>query len=102
MSFAASAALGALLWLARLLAAHGFAGAAAKMLSTAAGAELLALASVFAGRLPGCAALGRPVEAAVQTWGAGALPAAVCGAAALALLARAAAVLARASAHCDQ
>ncbi|WP_053729914.1 hypothetical protein [Streptomyces sp. WM6378] len=100
--FAAGTALGALLWLGRLLAAHGFAGAATKMLAAAAGAELLALASVFAGRLPGCAALGHPVEAAVQTWGAGALPAAVCGAAALALLARAAAVLARASAHCDQ
>ncbi|MFI6049405.1 hypothetical protein ACIBCO_04840 [Streptomyces violascens] len=100
--FMAAAALGVLLWLARLLAAHGFAGAASKVLAAAAGTELLALASVFAGRLPGCAALGRPVEAVVQTWGAGAPPAAVCGAAALALLARAAAVLARASAHCDQ
>ncbi|WP_438291822.1 hypothetical protein [Streptomyces sp. HUAS TT7] len=100
-AFAAAAALGVLLWLARLLAAHGFDGAT-KVLAAAAVAELLALACVFAGRLPGCAALGRPVEAVVQTWGAGALPAAVCGAAALALLARAAAVLARASAHCDQ
>ncbi|GAA2456136.1 hypothetical protein ACFPFX_23035 [Streptomyces mauvecolor] len=101
-AFAAAAALGVLLWLARMLAAHGFAGAATKVLAAAAGAELVALASVFAGRVPGCAALGRPVEAVVQSWGAGALPAAVCGAAALALLARAAAVLARASAHCDQ
>ncbi|MGW8333064.1 hypothetical protein ACWGLE_34815 [Streptomyces sp. NPDC055897] len=101
-AFAASAALGVLLWLARLLAAHGFSAAATKVLAAAAAAELLALATVFAGRLPGLTLLGRPVDAAVQIWGAGAVPAAVCGAAALALLARAAAVLARASAHCDQ
>ncbi|MGW2863002.1 hypothetical protein [Streptomyces sp. NPDC001205] len=101
-AFADGLALGALLWLARLLTAHGFARAATKTLAAAAGAELLALSCVFTGRLPGCAFVGRPVEAVVQTWGAGAVPAAVCGAAALALLARAAAVLARASAHCDQ
>ncbi|MCX5385503.1 hypothetical protein [Streptomyces sp. NBC_00083] len=95
-------ALGMLLWLARLLAAHGFARAAAKVLAAAAGAELLALCSVFAGRLPGLSLVGRPVATAVQNWGAGVLPAAVCGAAALALLVRATAVLARASAHCDQ
>ncbi|MFG2717540.1 hypothetical protein ACGFW5_04400 [Streptomyces sp. NPDC048416] len=100
--FAGAAALGMLLWLARLLAAHGFARAAAKVLAAAAGAELLALCSVFTGRLPGLTLIGRPVATAVQNWGAGVLPAAVCGAAALALLARAAAVLARASAHCDQ
>ncbi|MET9360512.1 hypothetical protein ABZX93_06350 [Streptomyces sp. NPDC006632] len=99
---AGAVALGMLLWLARLLAAHGFARAAAKVLAAAAGAELLALCCVFAGRLPGLSLIGRPVAAAVQNWGAGALPAAVCGAAALALLVRAAAVLARASAHCDQ
>uniref|UniRef100_A0AAU2V484 Integral membrane protein n=1 Tax=Streptomyces sp. NBC_00003 TaxID=2903608 RepID=A0AAU2V484_9ACTN len=100
-AFGPCAALGVLLWLARLLAAHGFAGATTKVLAAAAGAELLGLGSVFAGRLPGCAALGHPVESVVQAWGAGALPAAVCGVAAIALLARAAAVLARASAHCD-
>ncbi|MEU9097016.1 hypothetical protein [Streptomyces sp. NPDC048361] len=101
-SVAGTAALGILLWLARLLAAHGFARAAAKVLAAAAGAELLALCCVFAGRLPGLSLVGRPVATAVQNWGAGALPAAVCGAAALALLVRATAVLARASAHCDQ
>ncbi|MER0448128.1 hypothetical protein ABR738_26815 [Streptomyces sp. Edi4] len=101
-SFAGCTALGMLLWLARLLAAHGFARAAAKVLAAAAGAELLALCAVFAGRLPGLSLVGRPVATAVQNWGAGALPAAVCGAAALALLARAAAVLARATAHRDQ
>ncbi|GGY34787.1 hypothetical protein [Streptomyces xanthochromogenes] len=102
MEFAACVALGLLLWLARLLAAHGFSGAATKVLAAAAGAELLALASVFAGRLPGLTLVGRPVADAAGTWGVGVVPAVVCGAAALALLARAAAVLARASAHCDQ
>ncbi|MEU9194456.1 hypothetical protein [Streptomyces hundungensis] len=100
--FAGALALGVLLWLARLLAAHGFSAAATKVLTAAAGTELLALATVFAGRLPGCAPLARPVDALVRTWGPGALPALVCGAAALALLARAVAVLARASAHVDQ
>ncbi|MFE9536046.1 hypothetical protein [Streptomyces sp. NPDC006691] len=99
---ASPVALGLLLWLARLLAAHGFSAAATKVLAAAAGTELLALACVFAGRLPGLAPLGRPVDAVVQAWGPGAVPTVVCGAAALALLARAAAVLARASAHCDQ
>ncbi|MFJ8308660.1 MULTISPECIES: hypothetical protein [unclassified Streptomyces] len=97
-----AAALGALLWTARLLAVHGFAGAAAKVLAAACCTELFALASVFAGRLPGCGFLARPVKTAVETWGAAAVPAAVCAAAALALLVRATAVLARASAHSDQ
>ncbi|MFG3283072.1 hypothetical protein [Streptomyces sp. NPDC048111] len=100
--FVPACALGMLLWLARLLAAHGFSGAATKVLVVAAYAELAALASVFTARLPGCALVGRPVHAAVQTWGPGSVPVLVCGAAALALLVRAAAVLARASAHCDQ
>ncbi|MFE9402527.1 hypothetical protein ACFYNY_12190 [Streptomyces sp. NPDC006530] len=100
--FAGAPALGVLLWAARLLSAHGFSAAATKALTIAAGTELLALATVFAGRLPGCAPLARPVDTLVGSWGPGALPALVCGAAALALLARAVAVLARASAHCDQ
>lgn len=98
-SFASAAAPGALLFLARLLALHGFAPAATAGLRAAACAEAAALALVLAGRLPGCGALARPVTAAVEAGGAGAVPAAVCGVAALALLVRAAAVLTRASAH---
>ncbi|MFD9562673.1 hypothetical protein [Streptomyces sp. NPDC059994] len=98
-SFASAAAPGALLFLARLLALHGFAPAGAAGLRAAACAEAAALALVLAGRLPGCGVLARPVTAVVEAGGAGAVPAAVCGTAALALLARATAVLARASAH---
>ncbi|MFI1173464.1 hypothetical protein [Streptomyces melanogenes] len=98
-SFASAAAPGALLFLARLLTLHGFAPAAAAGLRAAACAEAAALALVLAGRLPGCGVLARPVAAAVEAGGAGAVPAAICGTVALALLVRATAVLARASAH---
>ncbi|WP_338015568.1 hypothetical protein [Streptomyces sp. CB03234] len=94
-------ALGTLLFLARLLTVHGFAGAAATGLLAASATEALALASVLAARLPGCDGLARPVQAAVDSWGAAAVPTLACGAAALALLAHATAVLARASAHAD-
>ncbi|MFF8287977.1 hypothetical protein ACF068_01945 [Streptomyces sp. NPDC016309] len=94
-------ALGSLLLLARLLTAHGFARAAAAGLLAACAAEAVALASVLAGRLPGCDLLGRPVEAAVAAGGPAVVPASACGAAALALLVYATAVLARASAHAD-
>lgn len=93
-------ALGTLLFLARLLTAHGFPGAAAGLLAACA-AEALALASVLAGRVPGCAWLARPVEAATAAWGPAAVPTLACGASALALLAYATAVLVRASAHAD-
>ncbi|MFI6104386.1 hypothetical protein [Streptomyces sp. NPDC051310] len=92
-------ALGVLLFAARLLTVHGFPGPAATGLLGACAVEAFALAAVLAGRVPGCAFLARPVEAAVTAWGTGAVPALGCGAAALALLARAAVVLARASAH---
>lgn len=95
----ATLALGTLLFVARLLTVHGFAAPAATGLLAACAAQALALASVPAGRVPGCDWLARPVEAAVATWGAASVPTLVCGAAALALLARATAVLARASAH---
>ncbi|MFD9791801.1 hypothetical protein ACFWXK_12705 [Streptomyces sp. NPDC059070] len=98
-SFASAAAPGALLFLARLLALHGFAAPAVAGLRAAACAEAGVLALVLAGRLPGCGFLARPVEAAVTAGGAGAVPAALCGAVALVLLVRATAVLARASAH---
>ncbi|WP_447039822.1 hypothetical protein [Streptomyces sp. DSM 118878] len=92
-------ALGALLFLARLLAAHGFHRAPALLLAAVGACEVTALALVFAGRLPGCDALAAPVTAAVDSWGPGVVPAAACGAAALVLLAHAARTLTLASAH---
>ncbi|MET8967354.1 hypothetical protein [Streptomyces hydrogenans] len=94
-------ALGALLLTARLLAVHGHPGTAAAALAAACAAEALGLASVLASRLPlpGFDALAVPVRAAVAAWGAGAVPALACGAAALGLLAHATTALTRASAH---
>ncbi|MFD9031553.1 hypothetical protein ACFVZW_10445 [Streptomyces sp. NPDC059567] len=92
-------ALGALLLLARLLTVHGFPETAASGLAAACAAEALAVASVLAGRMPGCDLLAVPVRALVDTWGPGAVPTLVCGAAALGLLAHATAALSRASAH---
>ncbi len=94
-------ALGALLLFARLLTVHGFPETAAAALAAASAAEALALASVFAARVPapGFDALAAPVRAAVDTWGPGAVPTLVCGAAALGLLAHATGSLVRASAH---
>lgn len=94
-------ALGALLFLARLLTVHGSAEAAASALAAAGAAEALAVASVLAARLPlpGFDALAVPVRAVTDTWGPGAVPVLVCGAAALGLLAHATGALSRASAH---
>ncbi|MFJ2649867.1 hypothetical protein ACIO1C_24495 [Streptomyces sp. NPDC087420] len=92
-------AVGTLLLLARLLTVHGFPGPAATGLVTACAVEALACASVLAGRLPGADLLAVPVAGLVQAWGPGAVPALACGGAALGLLAHAALVLARASAH---
>ncbi|WP_406863002.1 hypothetical protein ABZO31_22190 [Streptomyces sp. HUAS MG47] len=94
-------ALGTLLLLARLLAVHGRARAAAAGLAAAGAAEVLALAGVLAARLPGLDPLAAPVRAALNAWGPGAVPALVCGAAALGLLGHAAVALCRASAHAD-
>ncbi|MET9373440.1 hypothetical protein ABZX98_04690 [Streptomyces sp. NPDC002992] len=94
-------ALGTLLLLARLLTVHGFPETAASGLAAACAAEGLALASVLAGRLPGCDLLAVPVRALVDSWGPGAVPTVVCGAAALGLLAHATAALSRASAHAN-
>ncbi|GHJ95230.1 hypothetical protein SNE510_47490 [Streptomyces sp. NE5-10] len=98
---AGALALGGLLLTARLLAVHGHPGTAAAALAAACAAEALGLASVLASRLPlpGFDALAVPVRAAVAAWGAGAVPALVCGAAALGLLAHATTALTRASAH---
>ncbi|MEV5969213.1 hypothetical protein [Streptomyces sp. NPDC051921] len=92
-------ALGTLLLLARLLAVHGYAEDAARVLGAACAGEALALASVLAARLPGCDVLGAPVRAVVDPWGPAAVPALVCGGAALALLVHATSALSRASAH---
>ncbi|MET9772835.1 hypothetical protein ABZ023_01050 [Streptomyces sp. NPDC006367] len=92
-------ALGALLLPARLLAAHGFARAGRVVLAVAAAAEATALATVFAGRLPGCGFLAAPVEALVAAWGPGGVPTTVCGIGALTLLIHATRRLTRASAH---
>ncbi|WP_418347070.1 hypothetical protein [Streptomyces alfalfae] len=96
---AGAGALGALLFLARLLAVHGFRRAPALLLAAAGACEVTALALVFAGRLPGCDVLAAPVTAAVDSWGPGVVPAAACGAAALVLLIHAARTLTLASAH---
>ncbi|GGY32478.1 hypothetical protein [Streptomyces omiyaensis] len=98
---AGALALGALLLLARLLTVHGHPETAAAALAAACAAEALGLAGVLAARLPlpGFDALAVPVRTAVDAWGPGALPALVCGAAALGLLAHATGSLARASAH---
>ncbi|MEE1833451.1 hypothetical protein [Streptomyces sp. SP17KL33] len=94
-----AAALGALLMLARLLTAHGFAQAPVIALRAAALAEALALGTVFASRLPGCSFLAVPVETVTHTWGPEAVPALVCGTAAFALLVHTTRTLTRASAH---
>ncbi|WP_264924455.1 hypothetical protein, partial [Streptomyces sp. A012304] len=91
--------LGALLFLARLLTVHGFTHASAVMLGAAGAAEALALATVFAGRLPGCGLLAVPVDILVAAWGPAGVPALACGAAALILLVHATRTLTRASAH---
>ncbi|MEU5367115.1 hypothetical protein ABZ354_27205 [Streptomyces sp. NPDC005925] len=91
--------LGALLFLARLLTVHGFRHAPALVLTTAATTEGLALATVFAGRLPGCGFLAVPVDTLFIAWGPSAVPALACGATALTLLIHATQTLTRASAH---
>ncbi|MFD9323762.1 hypothetical protein ACFWDQ_40060 [Streptomyces sp. NPDC060053] len=91
--------LGALLFLARLLTAHGFTHAPAVVLGVVGTAEALAPATVFTGRLPGCGFLATPVESLVAAWGPAGVPSLVCGAAALPLLFHATRTLTRASAH---
>ncbi|MEU5767098.1 hypothetical protein ABZ782_14350 [Streptomyces asoensis] len=91
--------LGAFLFLARLLTVYGFTQVPAVVLAAAGAAEVLAPATVFAGRLPGCDFLAVPVETLVTAWGPGGVPSLVCGAAALVLLLHATRTLTRASAH---
>lgn len=91
--------LGALLLLARLLTVHGHAHASTLVLTTTAAAEAAALATLFAGRLPGCGFLTAPVEALVAVCGPAGVPTAACGIGALTLLIHASRRLTRASAH---
>ncbi|MER7774085.1 hypothetical protein ABTZ21_03610 [Streptomyces sp. NPDC096191] len=92
-------ALGALLLLARLLTVHGHAHSATLVLTATAAAEGAALATLFAGRLPGCDFLAVPVEALVAVCGPAGVPTAACGLGALTLLVHASRRLTRASAH---
>ncbi|MEW2633141.1 hypothetical protein AB0903_16160 [Streptomyces sp. NPDC048389] len=94
-----TAALGILLFLARLLVVHGFPESAATGLAAACAVEVSAPALLLAGRLPGLGALARPVDAVVGAWGTAAVPAIACAMAAAGLLAHAATALSRASAH---
>ncbi|MFE4368830.1 hypothetical protein ACFRMN_11425 [Streptomyces sp. NPDC056835] len=98
-ALAPTVTLGTLLLVARLLTVHGFPTAAATGLATPCALEVLSCASVLAGRLPGCDVLAVPVRAVAEAWGAAAVPALACGAAALGLLAHATVALSRASAH---
>jgi hypothetical protein len=96
---AATAALGALLLIARLLTVHGFTHAPGVVLRAVGWTEIASVCLVFGGRLPGCDALAGPVETVVSVWGAHAIPLVACGSGALVLLVHACRRLALASAH---
>ncbi|MEU7401020.1 hypothetical protein [Streptomyces sp. NPDC044948] len=91
--------LGVLLLLARLLTVHGHTHATTLVLTASATAEAAALATLFAGRLPGCGFLAAPVDALVAACGPAGVPTAACGIGALTLLVHACRRLTRASAH---
>ncbi|PWI20512.1 hypothetical protein DI272_17185 [Streptomyces sp. Act143] len=97
--YAQTMALGALLFLSRLLTTHGFTRAPALVLTATAATQVTALATTFASRLPGCGFLGTPVTTLVAAWGPGAVQALACGVAAMTLLVHATRRLTRASAH---
>lgn len=98
-AFPATLALGALLFLARLCTSHGFTHTPKVLLSAAALTQALALATVFAARLPGLTLLSTPVETLTTSWTPAAVPTLTCGTAALLLLFHAVRTLTRASAH---
>ncbi|WP_199896738.1 hypothetical protein [Streptomyces niger] len=98
-SFTAALALSVLLFLARLLAVHGFPAAAGTGLAAAGALEAVALATLPAGRLPGLEAVARPVEAAAGLLGPAVVPAVACAAAAVGLFAYGLRALTGASAH---
>ncbi|MEU5607764.1 hypothetical protein AB0H03_03250 [Streptomyces sparsogenes] len=92
-------ALCVVLFVARLLAVHGYRRAAALGTAAACLAEAAVLCGAAAGWLPGGERVGEAVTRASAACGPVTVPAAVCGATALALLAYAFAALSRASAH---
>lgn len=98
-ALAAPAALGVLLFLARLLAVHGFPEPAATGLAAACAVEVAAPFLVLAGRLPGLGLVARPVDALYAAAGPGGVPILACGVAAFGLLVHASVTLTRASAH---
>ncbi|GAA5615612.1 hypothetical protein CP981_25695 [Streptomyces platensis] len=95
----AAAALGVLLFLARLLAVHGFPEAAATGLASAAALEAVAPALVLIARLPGVPPVDAPVAALATTVGPAAVPAVACTAAALGLFVHGLRALTGACAH---
>ncbi|MEU8707086.1 hypothetical protein [Streptomyces sp. NPDC048565] len=95
----APVALGGLLFLARLLAVHGFPEPAATGLAAACAVEVAAPFLVLAGRLPGLGLVARPVDALYAAAGPGGVPIIACGVAAFGLLVHASVTLTRASAH---
>ncbi|MFV8129357.1 hypothetical protein [Streptomyces syringium] len=99
LAYGAVAALGALLFVGRLLAAHGFGKAAVTAALAACAAEATPLGMLLAARLPGCAGLEEPVARAAEAYGAAALPLVACAVPALALLAYSFPALSRACAH---
>ncbi|MEU2510393.1 hypothetical protein [Streptomyces syringium] len=99
LAYGAVAALGALLFVGRLLAAHGFGKAAVTAALAACAAEATPLGMLLAARLPGCAGLEWPVARAAEAYGAAVLPLVACAVPALALLAYSLSALSRACAH---
>ncbi|MFI1969258.1 hypothetical protein [Streptomyces cinnamoneus] len=99
LACAAVAALGMLLFLARLLAAHGLRGAAGTAVLAAVAAEAVPLVTLLAARLPGCEALRWPVGWPAGAFGPAVVPLVACALPALALLAHALLALSRASVH---
>ncbi|WP_394297787.1 hypothetical protein [Streptomyces griseus] len=82
----AAVALGLLLFLARLLAAHGLPEPGAVALAAACAVEAAAPALALSARLPGLEPVAQPVNALVSVGGTGAVGALACGTAALGLL----------------
>ncbi|MER5783640.1 hypothetical protein ABT104_18235 [Streptomyces mobaraensis] len=95
----AAVALGFLLFLDRLCAAHGLARPAAAAVLAACAAEALPPVLLLAARLPGCAALGWPVTRLPGALGPSAPGLVACAGAALVLTVRAFAVLPHAAVH---
>lgn len=96
------AALGGLLFLARLLASYGQTRAALHATLAAGAAQAVPLCALLAARLPGCDALGWPVRWAAGACTPVAIPLVACVLPALALLVHAVPALSRASVHSEE